>query len=180
MNNPYLDFARSLLPSPRRQKVRTVPSEAHAPMVPRGAEKALAERSKQFSKARRWNKQELKALLDGPHGMQVKRIICFLNSMGIEDGRLLLALLDNLDWLERADLHTRMLILGEIDDAIITLRVCNGLSPIDDALPGEEPTVFQTVKEKLIPEEQQRKVNYEYRQESSSGIRRIEKERMAP
>jgi len=149
MSNAYLDFASSVLPTPRRKAVRTVPSEAHAPMVPRGAEKALAERSKQFAQAKRWTKAELKALLEGPWAPQIKRILYFLHKMGIEDGPSLLALLDDLSWLEKAEHNIRMHILAEIDDAIIMLRICAGLPPIDDALPGEELTIFQITKENL-------------------------------
>ena len=153
IDNPYLDFAESVLPSPRRQTVRTVPSEAHAPMVPRGAEKALAERSKQFAKAKRWTKAELKALLEGPWAPQIKRILHFLHNMSIEDGPSLLALLDDLSWLEKASHDVRMHVLAEIDDSIIMLRVSAGLPPINDALPGEPLTIFQIIKRKLNHEE---------------------------
>src|SRR3974390_3042747 len=123
MSNAYLDFAGSVLPTPRRKAVRTVPSEAHAPMVTRGAEKALAERSKQFAKAKRWTKAELKALLEGPWAPQIKRILHFLHRMSIEDGASLLALLDDLSWLEKASHDARMHVLAEIDDSIVTLRI---------------------------------------------------------
>ena len=167
IDNPYLDFAESVLPSPRRQTVRTVPSEAHAPMVLRGAEKALAERSKQLAKAKRWTKAELKAIFEGPWGTLVKRVINFLHHMTINNGADLLAFLEQLKWLRDVDHDTRMHVLAEIDDAIITLRICAGLSPIDDALPGEELTVFQMIRQKLNHEE----AYNEHRRESSEGIR---------
>jgi len=63
------------------------------------------------------------------------------------------ALLDDLDWFAGADHSIRMHILAEINDAIITLRICNGFSPIADALPGEQPTVFQIIRAKLNHEE---------------------------
>ena len=122
-------------------------------MVPRGAEQALAERSKQLARAKRWTKAELKALLEGAWAPQIKRILHFLHKMGIEDGASLLALLDDLSWLENAEHNVRMHILAEIDDAIIMLRICAGLPPIDDALPGEELTIFQIIRQKLNHEE---------------------------
>jgi hypothetical protein len=159
VTNPYLDYANSTLPTPRRKVERTVQSEheatpvAKAPMVLRGAEKALAERSKQYAQAKRWTKAELKALLDGPWGSQIRKILQFLHAMGINDGPALLSLLDDLEWLEKADHNVRMHLLGEIDDAIITLRICSGLPPIDDALPGEPLTIFQIIRLKLNHEE---------------------------
>src|SRR5215472_9745953 len=170
MGNPYLDYADSALPTPRRKAVRTVQSEqgptAKAPMVLRGAEKALAERSKQFAQAKRWTKAELQALLDGPWGMQIRKILKFLKAMGIHDGPALLSLLDDLSWLEKAEHNDRMHLLGEIDDAIITLRICAGLPPIDDALPGEPLTIFQIIRQKLNHEEGS--INY------VSAVRRME------
>ena len=130
--------------------VKVVRSEREAPMVLRGAEKALAERSKQMSRAKRWINAETQAFLDGPWGNQIKQIESFLKSMGIEDAERLLDILDRLDWFRHADRNIRSYLLSSIDEAIINLRVDNGLAPIDDALPGEQLTIFQMIKEKLV------------------------------
>ena len=133
--------------------VKVVRSEREAPMVLRGAEKALAERSKQMSRAKRWINAETQAFLDGPWGNQIKQIESFLKSMGIEDAERLLDILDRLDWFRHADRNIRSYLLSSIDEAIINLRVDNGFAPIDDALPGEQLTIFQMIKVKLAPEE---------------------------
>jgi hypothetical protein len=73
--------------------------------------------------------------------------------MKIDDGDSLIALLDELHWFAKADHSIRMHVLAEIDDAIITLRIINGFSPIDDALPGEQPTIFQSIRARLNHEE---------------------------
>ena len=130
--------------------VKVVRSEREAPKVLRGAEKALAERSKQISCAKRWINAETQAFLDGPWGNQIKQIESFLKSMGIEDAERLLDILDRLDWFRHADRNIRSYLLSSIDEAIINLRVDNGLAPIDDALPGEQLTIFQMIKEKLV------------------------------
>jgi hypothetical protein len=44
-----------------------------------------------------------------------------------------------------------LIVLHEINAAITRLRERNGLTPIDDALPGERPNVFILVKEALLP-----------------------------
>ena len=133
--------------------VKVVRSEREAPMVLRGAEKALAERSKQMSRAKRWINAETQAFLDGPWGNQIKQIESFLKSMELKDGERLLDILDRLDWFRHADRNIRSYLLSSIDEAIINLRMDNGLAPIDDALPGEQLTIFQMIKVKLNHEE---------------------------
>ena len=122
-------------------------------MVLRGAEKALAERSRQMSRAKRWINAEAQAFLDGPWGKQIQQIELFLKSMGLDDGERLLDILDRLDWFHHADRNIRAYLLSSIDEAIINLRVDNGFAPIDDALPGEQLTIFQMIKVKLNHEE---------------------------
>jgi len=153
MTNPYLDFAQSILPRRRKWQVKVVKSERDAPKVLRGADLALAERNKQFARAKRWETAKLRELLAGPWGQSIRKVLNFLHRMKIDDGDSLIALLDDLDWFAGADHSIRMHILAEINDAIITLRICNGFSPIADALPGEQPTVFQIIRAKLNHEE---------------------------
>jgi hypothetical protein len=152
--NLFLKYADSILPRRRRsQAVKVVRSDHNAPRVLRGADQALAERSRQTARGRRWDAARLKELLAGAHGSQIKQLIRFLHRMTIDEGETLLAVLDELMWFADADHDLRMNVLAEIDDAIVMLRICNGLPPIDDALPGEELTVFQKVKQKLNQED---------------------------
>lgn len=44
------------------------------------------------------------------------------------------------------DPETRLIALHEINVAITKLRERHGMSPIDDALPGERLTAFQIVR----------------------------------
>ena len=41
------------------------------------------------------------------------------------------------------------IMLSAIDQAIARLRVRNGYPPIDDSLPGEDPTVFEVIRAEL-------------------------------
>ena len=152
--NAFLKYAAaSLLPRQRKREVKVVRSEREAPLVLRGAEQALAERSKQFARGKRWSTARLKELLAGPWGDQIRILLSFLHHMTIDDSQKLLVLLDELDWFAAADHDCRMNVLSEIDDAIMTLRQCNGYPEIDDALPGEELTIFQFIQRKLNHEE---------------------------
>jgi len=154
--NPFFKYGETATPRRRKQMaVKVVRSEREAPMVPSGADKALAERSKQQRRANRWNKAQQQELLAGKFGFQVMQLMDFLKQMELGDGNGLLRMVDDFKWFANADLSARAQILGLIDDAIIELRICNGYPPIDDALPGEPLTIFQIVKQKLIPEEVQ-------------------------
>ena len=99
------------------------------------------------------DQRQTQAFLDGPWGNQIQQIESFLKSMEINDGERLLDILDRLDWFRHADRNIRSYLLSSIDEAIINLRVDNGFAPIDDALPGEQLTIFQMIKVKLAPEE---------------------------
>ena len=151
--NSFLNYGETVAKRKRKPTVKIVRSEREAPMVLRGAEKALAERSKQMSRAKRWINAETQAFLDGPWGKQIQQIESFLRLMTLEDGERLLDILDRLDWFRHADRNIRGYLLSSIDEAIINLRVDNGLAPIDDALPGEQLTIFQMIKVKLNHEE---------------------------
>jgi len=150
--NAYLDFADSISNRKKPSHPKVVKSDRQAPMVRTGVEKALDERNKQVSRANKWDRAELERMLDGPHGPQIRQIKTLLRSLRINEGNRLLDLLASLDWL-KANADVRHMVLSLIDDAIVELRICNGLPPIDDALPWEEPTIFQIVRSKLKPEE---------------------------
>src|SRR5215472_12588279 len=152
MKNPFIEEI-TVYRKRKPMQVKVVRSEREAPKVLRGAELALAERSRQLSNANRWKKLELKELQQGPWALQVNSVISFLRRMEIGDGASLLAMLDALDWFEGAEHSVRIKVLALIDEAIIRVRICAGLSPIDDALPGQELTVFQMIRTKLNHEE---------------------------
>src|SRR5215831_7567777 len=152
MKNPFIEEITAHRKG-KPMRVKVVRSEREAPKVLRGAELALAERNKQLANSNREKKSELKALMEGPWSIQVGSVISFLRRMEISDGSSLLALLDALDWFETASHGVRMQILGIIDDAIVRIRICSGLAPVDDALPGDELTIFQMIRAKLNHEE---------------------------
>jgi hypothetical protein len=111
-------------------------------------EKALVERDELF---RLWKKQQQKRrdeLLKGAYGAEATRLADLLERMTIHDTTALLELVEQGPW-RNVDADTRYQVLGMIDRAIIYVRECEGLAPFDDALPGEEPTVFEIIRERL-------------------------------
>ena len=97
---------------------------------------------------RAWHAEQLEAALAGPDGNVVCRITEILADL--TPGRMpaLLEIIRQTDWrLVRAD--ARFVLLHEIDSAIIALRERQGRPPFDDALEGEEPTLFLLVRHML-------------------------------
>jgi hypothetical protein len=149
-DNPYLDYAESVARRKRRQtKPRIVKSEREAPMVPSAADKAIAETSARLRRYEAFRRKDAETLLAGPHGPQVKALLGVLKSLTPDSCDLLLGCLDAYAWYKDLGKRDRQIILSLIADAIIRMRVRNGMAPMDDSLPGEEPTVFEICRDKL-------------------------------
>lgn len=126
-----------------------VKSEADAPMVASPADK---ERFEKQALLRHFNKamtQRRLDLLNGPHGREVKGLLQLLDSLTASSPPALMSYLAKCQWFVGADYSTRHDILWVIDTAITRFRVREGLSPFDDGVPGEAPTVFRIVRHHL-------------------------------
>jgi len=133
----------------RNRQARIAQSEKDAPMKLSPLEQAMADSSKQFRGYMRAKRAELKQLLHGPDGERWHELVNVLRALTLENGDRLIDYVRQQRWLFDADLRTRQVAIGLIDDAIERLRVQNGYAPMDDALPGEPPTVFQIIRDEL-------------------------------
>jgi hypothetical protein len=151
MTNPYEQYGDSFFAQTARRarKSHIAQSEKEAPMVLRGAEKAVAEDSEQMRRYQRFRRGEIQALLDGPHGQGAQRLMKILKQLTPQSAEALFRVLEHVNWFRDADDDTRFLVLGLIDEAICRMRVRDGRSPIDDSLPGEPPTVFEICRSHL-------------------------------
>lgn len=113
------------------------------------AEKAMDERDLLTKLYRQWKAKQKQALLDGPHGKDIKGLLTFLRTMTPSSAPALLALVENAAWLRNADLDTRYQVLSLINRGIANLRKREGLMPFEDALIGEEPTASEIIKNLL-------------------------------
>jgi hypothetical protein len=95
---------------------------------------------------RQWHRQQLDAVLAGPHGAAVARILKFLEGMRPQSTPALIALLHEFDW-HRMDAQVSLVVLHEINAVIVKLRERYGMLPIDAALPHERPTGFLVLRE---------------------------------
>jgi hypothetical protein len=136
--NAFAELAEMQIVNPVKARRRTAHKLAQ--------QNALQERDQLCRLWQKWHQERVDALLAGPCGDAARVLIRFLETITLEQGSELIALVRNAYWSE-ADSNTRFLILGLIDSRIAQLREQHGLAPFDDALPDEPPTVFQIVRE---------------------------------
>lgn len=100
----------------------------------------------------KWHHEKRQELMCGSYSAHIGQLADFLETMTLDDGEALIELVQEHKYWQ-ADPDTRYGVIRMIDYAIMHLCVSNGLPPIDDALPGEDPKVFQIVKELIEIEE---------------------------
>ena len=76
--------------------------------------------------------------------------MAFLKHMDSQSASALVVLAREFDW-DQMDADVRLVILHEINTAIVKLRERAGLEPIDDPLPGPHANAFLRIKEHLFP-----------------------------
>ena len=138
--NAFLDLADRQISAPRQARRRTVEK--------RTAARQAAEREQLSAAWRQWHGGRRSALLAGPHGDAAQHLIGFLDGMTLDQGAALIELIKGGPW-RQATADTRFEVLVLIDTAIVGLRTRCGLSPFDDALPGDRPNVFLHIREVL-------------------------------
>jgi hypothetical protein len=146
--NPYEQNSFFTRIIQRARKSHIAQSEKEAPMVLRGAQKAIAEDSEQLRLYKRQWRAEYQALLDGLHGQGLRNLMKVLKDLTPHSASELFRVLDETGF-AHADPYTRFLVLALIDEGICRMRVRNGMPPIDDSLPDEEPTVFEICRSVL-------------------------------
>jgi hypothetical protein len=108
-------------------------------------ERELAEQQRLLRAWKKFHREEREAALAGPHGPMVERLTYILESLELNSAPLLLAYVRGVDW-QTVDYSTRLTVLHEVNTAVTKLREHNGLSPFDDGMPGDRPSVFQTIR----------------------------------
>jgi hypothetical protein len=90
-----------------------------------------------------WHREQLKEALVGPHRDVMGRLIAELKDL--RSARELITVIETVDW-TIIDANTRLIVLHEINTAIVRLRARSGQDPIDDALGPEPPRAFQLIR----------------------------------
>jgi hypothetical protein len=137
--NHFLAVADRQVAAPVKARRRAVET--------RGAKHAV-HRDELGKAYRRWRDECRGALLAGPYGDAARRLMGFLEVIGLHDGAALIRLVESGHW-RSADFDTRHELLALIGSAVISSRERYGLPPFDDALPAEPPNAFLLIREAL-------------------------------
>jgi hypothetical protein len=134
----------------RRAAKSVVTKESEAPMKGTAREEARDERDALVARYRRAIAQERDELLHGPYGSQISTLQKYLRVMEMEGSGKLVKMVCDAPWLRGADQETKRGVLSMIADAILRVRVRNGLSPFDDSIDPEPPTAFQVIRKSMM------------------------------
>ena len=115
------------------------------------ADKEQRDEQVQFKLYRRANRVALTALLANPViGDKVSALVKFLKTLGPESAPTLVDYIDRSEWLKRAEQDVREQCLSIISNAIMKVRLQQGLPPFDDSLGDEPLTAFQRIRLMLV------------------------------
>lgn len=109
-------------------------------------DKKIADQSKQLRNYNAWKRSQAEAILRGKYGEQWRALAKILRSMTLPETVYLPEYIGRQTWLLDAERAVREIALTMIDGAIIRLRIRDGRSPMDDAMPGQPLTVFEQIR----------------------------------
>jgi len=148
--NPFEQYAADLAATRRPSRVRVVASEASAPMVPTPMEKAQRDQSRQFALYSRGLRAQHKAMLAGVYGDGYRSILALLKPLTPDNARALVRYIRHATWINRCSEAERSMILSVINTKIMRHREENGMSPMDDPLPGQPLNLYLIIRRKLL------------------------------
>ena len=129
----------------RKREVKVVMSDADAPMKLSELEQQQADQSKQFRLYRQAKRAERMVVFER-RPAEWGALSKVLRALTIDTAETLLDYVEGAAWLHEADRRTRQVVLGVISSELIRVRLENGLSPMDDSIFDEEPTVFEIIR----------------------------------
>ena len=133
----------------KRTRAKVANSERDAPMKPSALEQDQLDKNMQLKLWRAHHRAEINAVINGPYQNDWRALLRVVKSLTIENPGAIVEYVQGAQWLRDADIQTRRVVLAMIARAIIQLREINGYPPFDDALPGEEPTAFEIIRNEL-------------------------------
>jgi hypothetical protein len=106
-------------------------------------QKELIDSARLLRAWRKWHAEQLKDALAGMHGAVLERLMTQLKDL--RSARELVDFIAAQDW-TAVDDDTRFTALHQTNNAITALRERNGLTPIDDPMPGQPENAFRIIK----------------------------------
>lgn len=138
----FTALADTQIVAPVRSRMKAVEKRRSARQ---DAEKRLDEKDLLLRLYKAGKRSELKTLMAGPYGKEVRGLIAFMKSMTMSSAGALVKVIEQATWVHELASSERALVESLIFNGIARLREKNGLPFWDDPLPGEPPKVFDDV-----------------------------------
>ncbi|MCP1558599.1 UNVERIFIED_ORG: hypothetical protein M2438_002686 [Methylobacterium sp. SuP10 SLI 274] len=137
-------IAEAQTPAPVKRKLDAAEKRARAKAQ---AEQELKDEQLLSKLYQRWKKQKRDALLDGPHGKDVRGIVSFLDTMSLSSAPALIKTIERARWIETMAVSDRHTLLGIVSAGIVRCREKAGLPPFDDEIAWcEPPKAYSQIK----------------------------------
>jgi len=140
--DPFAKLAEEMMTAPIRAQLKAAKTREERRQAQQASDKDVLHRT-----WKQWHSKRAQTLQTGPYGNDVAEVISFLESMTLQDGGEIVALIERGPWRD-ADAETKDLLLGLINRRIMYLRQAEGWSPFDDSIPhfDESATAFEIIR----------------------------------
>jgi hypothetical protein len=108
-------------------------------------QKKLADDARLLRWWKAWHREQREAVLVGPHATTLSELFRMFSAIKHVTPAQLVGFISAIDW-SAIDYQTRLIVLHEVNSAIIKFRESQKLDPFDDPLPGRPDNVFRIIK----------------------------------
>ena len=110
------------------------------------AQKKLVDDARLLRAWKKFHREEREAVLTGPHGAVLVELFRMLDHLQFARPTQVIGIVNAIDW-AAIDFNTRLVVLHEVNAAVMKHREKQGLEPIDDPLPGSSDNVFRVIRQ---------------------------------
>lgn len=143
MDNPFAALAAEQVSAPVKARQRAAEKRRERSAA---AEKQLAEDDQLLKLYRRHKREQVKALLAGPFGQDVRGLMAFMRTMTLSSAPALVRLVRESVWIKALPADQQYILLGVISHGITKVREREGLEPYFDGVYGDAPRAFEQIK----------------------------------
>jgi hypothetical protein len=111
-------------------------------------DKKLADNVRLLRWWRAFHREQRDAVLAGPHATTLGELFRMFSNIKHVTPAQLVGFIGAIDW-SGIDVHTRLVVLHELNFAIVKHREQQGLPPLSDPLPGQPDNAFRIIKNLL-------------------------------
>lgn len=145
MSNPFESYGDAATVAPVKRQQLNIEKRRDSALA-RKAQADLEERASLLRGYNAWIRERRDELFAGPFGKECRALNALLRTMTPSSAPALVKFIENASWLKEADADTRHEVLAMVSNGITRVRLSAGLTPFDDALPGEPDNAFLIIR----------------------------------